>query len=64
MEVVLLNGFTFLVLEVEVVLEVELAELEAELVALELAVMKAHLEVLEALGLEVQEKEVMEATQY
>ena len=46
------------------VLEVELAELEAELVALELAVMKAHLEVLEALGLEVQEKEVMEATQY
>ena len=59
-----MNGFTFLVLEVEVVLEVELAELEAELVALELAVMKAHLEVLEALGLEVQEKEVMEATQY
>ena len=59
-----MNGFTFLVLEVEVVLEVELAELEAELVALELAVMKAHLEVLEALGLEVQEKEVMEANQY
>ena len=64
MEVVLLNGFTFLVLEVEVVLEVELAELEAELVALELAVMKAHLEVLGAQELEIQEKEVMEATQY